>query len=232
MTTKTASLSGIECTNSKIINRNTFEYIRPDGTYVIRLHMTDILEKRPTGEYVIYTGGWRTPTTKDRLNEHLPAGLRIYQDRGVWYLKGRDYETEVTEGMVIPADGSQPRRTREQYNQERTAQKHKRLLDAYMKVFKKHLEEHGVPQPSGGDCWLCSMFDYGRLRDGIKMDPKHDRGHIVTHLKDKYVHGSLVMNALLWAGYKESQMPFVWGAKDIAIRCVRRYLKFRLGMAG
>jgi hypothetical protein len=56
------------------------------GTHVaVRLHQTDVVDLLPDGSVRLRTGGWRTVTTKERINRYLdPLGLQLYSDRGTW----------------------------------------------------------------------------------------------------------------------------------------------------
>jgi hypothetical protein len=67
----------------KRLANNTVRYTATDGSTCTRLHGTDIIVQ--TGDvYTLSSGGWRTNTTKDRLNSLSPA--RIYADKGAWYV--------------------------------------------------------------------------------------------------------------------------------------------------
>src|SRR5258708_1370256 len=99
----------------RIVKRNTFQFER-DGETVIRLHETDIVRKR-NGYVILNSGGWKTVTTKDRMNDHLPAGYRLFSDHGQWYVapwRG-SWETLKRErvpffdGMAIPNDVIKPK---------------------------------------------------------------------------------------------------------------------------
>ena len=85
MTTKAQIMEGIEATKSKVVANNTVEYFRPDGTRVIRLHHTDILEFPKKGGVIFNSGGWKTVTTKARMNE-FQSKCTIIQNKGLWYL--------------------------------------------------------------------------------------------------------------------------------------------------
>ena len=74
-------------TKPRRVANNTVHYIRPDGCEVWRLHHTDIVTKRPDGLYVLNSGGWRTSTTKDRINAYAP--VRLYQHKHEWFLAVR-----------------------------------------------------------------------------------------------------------------------------------------------
>jgi len=69
----------------KKIANNTYLCRRQDGAVAVRLHATDILTFRPDGSVVLTTGGWRSVTTKARLNAYCPIGRGIGQRAGVWY---------------------------------------------------------------------------------------------------------------------------------------------------
>lgn len=49
----------------------------------------------PQQTLVITNCGWKTNTTKERLNA-LP-NVHIYQSNGVWYLNGNEWNGELTE---------------------------------------------------------------------------------------------------------------------------------------
>lgn len=65
-----------------LVRPNTLDYTRADGTRIIRLYYTDILTLWPGGGFMINTGGYNTPTTRDRLNLFLPAPWRVSIRRG------------------------------------------------------------------------------------------------------------------------------------------------------
>ena len=85
--------------------RQAFDHI------IVRLHNTEIAHVRPDGRITLNTGGWLTPTTKDRLNKVLALGdghWRVWSEKGMWML---NYFTpgDFTEKRPIPtyawADG-------------------------------------------------------------------------------------------------------------------------------
>jgi len=70
---------------SRLISKScrVIDYINGDKT--IRLYSTDIL-KFQGDKIVLNSGGYNTVTTKARINQFLPAGLRVYQDNYKWYI--------------------------------------------------------------------------------------------------------------------------------------------------
>lgn len=51
----------------------------------IRYQNTTVVRAHQDGTFTLNTGGWRTSTTKARINDFSPA--RVYQKKGVWYLR-------------------------------------------------------------------------------------------------------------------------------------------------
>lgn len=77
------------------IANNTYVWRMPDASIAIRLHNTDILKFSANGAIVYRTGGWRTVTTKQRLNHFGPSHISIYQDKHNWYIRNHNLaETE------------------------------------------------------------------------------------------------------------------------------------------
>jgi len=69
--TKRQIMAGVNCTSSSIVDHNTVEYERENGDRVIRLHLTDIVTFRPDGTIMLNSGGWKTITTKTRMNNQI-----------------------------------------------------------------------------------------------------------------------------------------------------------------
>lgn len=73
--------------SSKKISKNTRVTIYNNGDKTITLHGTDII-KRIGDKVVLSSGGWRTVTTKRRLNQWLnDLGIFIYQKEYAWYIE-------------------------------------------------------------------------------------------------------------------------------------------------
>ena len=70
----------------KPIGNNTrlYYYGASFGCYSVRLHGNEILLIYPD-RFIPMDAGWRTVTTKARLNEHMPIG-QIHQKNRAWYL--------------------------------------------------------------------------------------------------------------------------------------------------
>eukprot|EP00919_Chromeraceae_sp_WS-2016_P016431 GHVR01039358.1.p1 GENE.GHVR01039358.1~~GHVR01039358.1.p1 ORF type:complete len:198 (+),score=5.28 GHVR01039358.1:1022-1615(+) len=136
--------------NGKPIGNNTRVLKRGDN-YAVRLHDIDVLTFTPDGSVEYNTGGWRTVTTKARMNEYGPA--RIGSDRGTWKISiggGGEWvyaeHCRVHDGRV---DGAA--------TDDKAEQKLRRQIAQYAKAYTDALYRREVPGPSSGDCWHCVM---------------------------------------------------------------------------
>ena len=97
--TKVEMLEGVEGVKfSVLINNNTVRYKKQgsDNVYV-RLYRTDIIVQDNRG-IVLNSGGYKTLTTKNRINEHQELCF-VRQEKGIWIVgippgKGRRKERE------------------------------------------------------------------------------------------------------------------------------------------
>jgi hypothetical protein len=202
----------------KIVKRNTFQFTR-DGETVIRLHGTDIVRKLANGSVILNSGGWKTPTTKDRMNDHMPDGFMINQDGGAWYVgKGWRDENRVPyfDGMNVPRDVKAPKaKGAKQLAREEALQKQIRKFVCDVPM------QGDLPQPDNGDCWYCRMVTQNGETLG---DAIGDNDHILSHIKERYMHGSLIWNALKWGGYRSPEFMFQHGPRASIRRALKRYL--------
>jgi hypothetical protein len=70
--------------DSKKIGNNTYLVACALGIG-LKLHDTIVLHFAPSGVVTVRTGGWRSVTTKSRINEYLPGGFRIIQKDYSWF---------------------------------------------------------------------------------------------------------------------------------------------------
>lgn len=77
-------------------------YLEDRGNHLaVRYHDTDVVRYYPDDTVTYHTGGWRTYTTKDRLNRFGPIG--VYQKNGEWFFAdGRPFEEEVDVFPELP----------------------------------------------------------------------------------------------------------------------------------
>lgn len=75
----------------------------PDGI-ALRYHATDVITARHDGTVTLDSGGWRTATTKKRINAYLPADWSLYQSDFAWFLRHLDGRVQpFADGVIITA---------------------------------------------------------------------------------------------------------------------------------
>ncbi len=213
---------------SRKLENNTVAHILDPERIAVRLHKTDILTFHKSGRVVVTTGGWKSVTTKDRLNSYLPAGFRVSQSKGLWYWTGG---AVFTDGDYIGPNGTLY--TQAKAGDEKEVLKLRKQVKEYA---KKYAAAIPLELPSGGDCWGCLM------RNPDTGKPAMDSGHILLHIQEGYVVPSLLVNALETcnaapivraAAFKggqslhESYKGFV--ATQVA-RTVEKYVRTQLGL--
>ncbi len=227
---------GAKPTEARTVSNNTLHYRIGDKEFW-RLHQTDILVRNTkTGDWTLNSGGWITNTTKDRMNEYGP--VRIGQEKGQWFLFGRgadgatDYDKRYpyADGMVVGEDGVPKNVAALEKKSAETAALLKKISKFCTKVHKTIVKD-GLPQPSAGDCWLCSMSE---VKTGKGWgETTGDVEHLLNHMDEGYVHGSLLIRAMK-ARRNDQNIAYVWQSvtakpegyfvKDI-VSDLRRYLK-------
>ena len=136
--------------SAKLAGRNTLDYTAADGVRRVRLHQTDVLTFRPDGSFTVCTGGFNTPTTRDRINSFLPPGFTVWTSKGVIHLSERASDRPAVpflESITVDAAG--------QVQSDATGADLKAtgaLLDSFMRKVKAR----GLPsqEDSKGDPWV------------------------------------------------------------------------------
>lgn len=72
-----------------------------DDRIIHYYHQSPVVTELPDGSFKIDSCGYRTSTTKERINRYLPSGYYLYQEDYEWFLKTPDGEREFTDGMRI-----------------------------------------------------------------------------------------------------------------------------------
>ena len=240
--TKAQILSGVNYTTAKKIGNNTYLYTRPDGAQCLRLHKTDIAVHLPDGRVQFFTGGWKTPTTKERL-DNLPVPfprVHIWQEKGAWTLHWQGKAYPFAEGITIGSDnsviGAAPASAAKE------GLKLAKAIRAYAKGYAEALLAGDVPAPGNGDCMGCHFRKQGTGENAFGLD------HYTEHFREKYYVPSLLNNAMqhgdclspivkgiiggIWAGKPEQNIGWL---KDVFIRqvssCITKFLKHEFGLA-
>lgn len=82
------------CANRRKLGNNTYATRRTsmEGKWELNivLHATEILTFYEDGSVKLNSGGYRSYTTKERINRYGP--VRVYSDKGEWYIMLYPYE--------------------------------------------------------------------------------------------------------------------------------------------
>lgn len=204
-----------------------------DNRIGIKLHDTIIIEYHKSGLMVLNSGGWKTATTKDRLNRFTP--LHIYQDKGVWYVFDNHYNN-ANDNNVPFSDGMKYNTKTNKFSNVKMSTPKKILrtneqIKTYVNGYVEAFLNGDVPAPSGKDCWYCSLFVSGNTE------------HLTEHMKESYYVPSLLARALEQYGsrYTQMQVRGIWYGDPIDIdspylgdclkQSLTRYLKIAFGIA-
>ena len=192
----------------------------------LKLHDTIIIRYYPDGEIKLNTGGWKTLTTKDRINTYTPFTVR--SENSIWKIKIADKIYNFKDNMIIYPNGKvDGATTAEEID---TFLKNKKRINAYVTKFGDALP---VEQPGGGDCWHCAFTTEAGKTMG---DTFKDTNHLWSHIKENYFVPSLLYSAMKEAGYNDFAVGIYgvfkdtsnYTSKDLAKRALRRYLHKRL----
>jgi hypothetical protein len=197
----------------------------PDGHRAYIFHEVVILRHVEENTWRIRTGGYWTLTTKDRLNKALRdvgCPLRVWQERGKWYLSDfhNSYQkkdaVQLFDGIVIDLATLKVANPEEGEPAEFDRQHYEKLIKQYCKELKE-LEK--LPAQDNGDCWYCHF-----------MEEPDNTSHLIAHLEEGYIHGSLILNALCAAGYRNPYLIFEMDHRDSIVRSVHKYFRKALGL--
>lgn len=207
-----------------------------------KYHGNTVASFYPDGSNAYSSCGWKTSTTKERINWFLPSGFSLYQERSIWRVvkHGTNYDYIFADGLTIDVNGNvyNDAPGGEDKRIKQTIKAIKKFVDGYIKA----LLNGEVEKPSGGDCWYCFMV----TDDGQSLgDATGDTDHILSHFEEEYYVPSLMVNAekhnhrfcmlskdgiaRLWEGMEISERQ-----RDVIARDVRSsltsYLKHTLGL--
>jgi hypothetical protein len=227
--------------SGKPIANNT-RIVKRDNALAIRLHETDVLTIHPDNSVTYNTGGWKTVTTKERLNSYGPA--RIYSNRGTWLLSVAGKEYVFADGLTISADGNVSGAG--ELSDKANEAKLRKAAGNYAKAFVDALFEGKIGKPGAGDCFYCGMHE---VQTGKPLgELNRDASHIQTHLEEGYFVPSLLVNAMEMFGAsiaaKQTAWAFMSGETQHAFskdrgsfiaaqiqKIIRRYVQRQLGIA-
>jgi hypothetical protein len=223
MLTYTQAVAKLGNRERKKLASNTYLERNGEHTINVVLHRTAIVQIHDNGTYTLNSGGWRTVTTKARINDYSPA--RLHQSNNIWYVGNAIFH----DGIVVDGNGTP---TVETANVAETV-KAKRALDrkvnAYIKAFAADaVANGGLTAPSNGDCWGClfkrdsANGEQGRLfSKGVDVHADNPMGfdHLLQHMEENYFVPSLLHKAIVAHGYVNPGI--IWAHIDSDIKAGR-----------
>lgn len=169
----------------------------PNDHYGIKLHDTIIIKFLPD-RTILDSGGYKTMTTKTRINEF--TDFNVWQDKGIWYI-GNNYKDS---NPIIFNDNCYYKNSK-WYNVGKDPKpilKLRKKIQIYAKEYTKNLMAGNIQAPDNGDCFYCHLVD-------VKTNkPIPDNSHILSHIAEKYYVPSLLVNAI-------SEFPVSNAAKSV-----------------
>ena len=234
-TTKAELMSGVECIagSAKLAGSNTLRFETAAGAVCFKLHDTVVVTCHGDGRVTLNSGGWRTVTTKARMNQHAKP-YRVASDRGVWTVYGEGKSVPYFDGITLPD-------AFESTGKAERAAKSERAKRARVATFVKSNLKLGdpVPMPNDGDCWVCLFgMDGSPGASSEAFSASNATGRpdpascVAKHVEERYMHGSLVVRACRAAGYSDIQIRYIF-SRPVDARLqqtVRRFINRTLGL--
>lgn len=187
--TVSEQFQGIEFDKKRRIDNNTIEYYQ-GNIRKIRLHRTDIIEFHENF-IVLNSGGWKTNTTKDRINEYCKFGNRIWQEKGIWTVSN-----SFSQKSAIFFDGIKISYNGDFLNAENAPSKSdiialSKKIKEYSKNFIDQVRQGNIKLPNSGDCWYCLM----KTQNDNTLGEESSSEHIINHIDENYFVPSLIFRA-------------------------------------
>lgn len=224
MTTKREVLEAVPAVSCRKVDNNTYEWTDNAGDKHIRLHHTDIITHRYDGDVVLDTGGWKTPTTKDRINKFAPVS--VYQQDGEWFVTQGNVTVMFYDGMVLTSGCLRSEDHAPDPNSVTRIQ-----FANLLKTFTRRFDI--TTHADYDDCAKClTLMEYTtpELRAIPPGDPIWQ--HVINHVCDGYVSTSTVLLSLKWAGYNTDTVHIhgMFFPESILKRTFRRFAKYCAGI--
>lgn len=168
----------------------------------VRYHDTFVLIWDAEDTIELYTRGYRTMTTRRRMNTYLPEPWMVYTEEGVWYLSEGSYgslRSVFVEGITIRLNASALGRV----YQPRDGEEEKKLILWERQIIRTYAAHYlgllwagSFPVPQASQCLQCFENDHPALRYSAD-------NHLRRHVLENRYPSKLIFNALKAAGYND-----------------------------
>lgn len=153
-----------------LIAHNTYLERRDGGGYAVRLHDTYVVTFYSDGSVELDSGGWQTPTTRDRMNR---CGLRVSMSGGVPSVSVQGTELPYADGIRLRGSVAHYPKTPAGTVQEIRARRRRVLARARRAYERDPLSASDPfywPNRTGGFSPYC-----GTVPEAFEDDRKEDR---------------------------------------------------------
>jgi len=222
---------------SRKLGNNTY-LIRNGENICIKLHETNVVTYCPDNSVIINSGGWRTNTTKERINYFSPVGLS--QIKSQWFIYFNDKKYLFFDGITLNGDKINAPEYSE--NDQKKTNKLKTQIASFSSKMVERAINGKLGKPGNGDCFYCQM----QTTDGKNLGDVSNSDHLLHHLKEKYYVPSLFWNAMnenrehfapidchnlavLQSGKNDFCMVDI--SKDRYVKAIKKYFYKRLNFA-
>lgn len=94
--------------NRRVSGVSTTVKREENGRLVVRYHWTDVVVVEPNGDIRLDTNGWRTATTKLRMNQaanQYGLGYTVWQKDFAWFVRWQGKDIEFSENTLTLKKG-------------------------------------------------------------------------------------------------------------------------------
>jgi len=180
--------SGKNKIERKIAN-NTYAKINDNENKIDILYHGNLIIEMYLDRVILHDAGYRTFTTKERLNWFLPLGVNLYQKNYNWYISNNWGMAPFIyqDGVIVYTD-----KHIENAAKDTSKEKSKLIkqVNQYCNDYMTELIAGNVPAPSNGDCWGCLFIDVETGKTVMGND------HLLSHIEEKYYVPSLLTRAV------------------------------------
>lgn len=192
----------------KKLGNNTWATLDDDGIVSVVLHSTAVVSFSPDGVVTLNSGGWRTVTTKERMNRYAP-GVRVSSNRGVWHLGlgSGDVSCPFYDGIQYHGDTmelmSDPLAVLEQQGRDEKRKEVRKAVKGWVARLmadpdaRNDLADKLEGQDFGGDCLYCRRVSRDDGTHAALGDELGGHDHLELHLEEDYFVPLLFVNAAI-----------------------------------
>ena len=178
------------------VENNTYCENYQDQIY-ITLH-GNLITQESKNKIVLYSRGWRTLTTKDRINKILrdnSTGWQLYQESRIWYLYNGYEKIKFSEGITLTDTNLCHSWSVSNYQADNTKEldTKKRQIRGYIKRYIDQLNQGNINYTDSFDCRYCKIHS---LESVVGKFQGVDNKHLYEHIENNEFPLYLLTNSI------------------------------------